>query len=80
MAVTTFEKGIEQGIEQGIERGIHRALERQRKTAVVMIQKRFHSIPDNLPARLEKLTLEALNDLCERIIDATTIEDLRIPA
>ena len=45
-----------------------------------MIQKRFHSIPDNLPARLEKLTLEALNDLCERIIDATTIEDLRIPA
>ena len=65
-----IEKGIEQGIEQGLERGVRTTILRQGT-------KRFGAVPPNAAAVLEGVhDFEALETIAERILDASSWDDL----
>lgn len=70
MVATTFDKGIEKGIE--------RATQRQREMAAAMLVKRFAPLPADVRARLDQLSFDELTNLCLRIIDATSLDDLHL--
>lgn len=72
MAVTTFERGVQQGREE--ER--NQALQRQRDLTVAMIEKRFGSLTPDMQNRLEQLSFDQLVNLCLRMIDVQTVDEL----
>jgi flagellar biosynthesis/type III secretory pathway protein FliH len=86
MAVTTYERGVEQGREegreqgreQGIEQERNQALQRQREMTAAMIERRFGQLPEQMRARLDRLSFDELSDLCLRFADAQSLDDLQL--
>ncbi|MTI51658.1 MAG: DUF4351 domain-containing protein [Alcanivorax sp.] len=69
--------GVQQGVEQGIERGIERGrLEGERALVLRLIQHRFGELPAVLRLRLEGASKSELEHLAERVLDATSLDDL----
>ncbi len=60
MMQTTFEKGIEKGIEKG-----------SRQTVEKQLLSRFGPLPATARQRLEKLSIEKLNELAVALLDPT---------
>lgn len=65
--------GVEQGIERGIERG---RLEGERALVLRLIQHRFGELPAALRLRLEGASQAELEHLADRVLDATSLDDL----
>ncbi len=72
---TTYERGMEQGIKQGIERGIEQGM---RRSALLMMGKKFGPLPAEVERRVEALSPEALAQLQLDLVDAQTLEELRL--
>ena len=71
------QQGMQQGVEQGIERGIERGrLEGERALVLRLIQHRFGELPAALSLRLEGASQAELEHLAERVLDATSLDDL----
>ena len=68
---TTYERGIERGIEQGIERGM-------RRSALLLMVKKFGPLSAEVHRRVEALSPEALARLQLDLLDAQTLEELRL--
>ena len=72
---TTYERGIEQGIERGIERGIEQG---ERRAALRQMEKKFGPLSAEVKRRVEALSPEALARLQLDLLDAHTLEELRL--
>ena len=64
---TTFERGIEEGIEQG-----------ERRAALRIMEKKFGPLSAEIKRRVEALSPEALARLQLDLLDAHTLEELRL--
>ena len=64
-----IEQGIEKGIEQGIPRGVRAALRKQ-------LRLKFPTSPEESLARLDEADLATLETWSERVLWATSIEDV----
>jgi flagellar biosynthesis/type III secretory pathway protein FliH len=74
-----IEQGIERGIEQGIERGIEQGIERgMRRAALRQMEKKFGPLSAEVQRRVEALSPEALARLQLDLLDAQTLEELRL--
>lgn len=72
-----LEKGLEQGLEQGIEQGLERGrLEGEAGLLLSLMTYRFGEIPETVQTRLASATHAELNHWAERILDATTLDDV----
>jgi hypothetical protein len=71
--VESLERGIEQGIERGIEQGRTEERRALLRHAIVL---RFGAIPVSLEARIGAADAEALADLFDQVLVATTIDDI----
>lgn len=74
-------RGLAEGLAKGIERGIERGLERgrgdgQRAVLRRQLQKRFGALPQSLLDALEASTQADLDAWCDRILDATTLDEV----
>lgn len=63
------EQGIQQGIRQGIPQGIRRALLSQ-------LRLKFGDVPADVTARVEAGEVAALERWTERVLTATTLDDI----
>jgi len=69
--------GVQQGMQQGVERGIERGrLEGERALVLRLIQHRFGELPAALRLRLEGASQSELEHLADRVLDATSLDDL----
>ena len=73
MGQTWFEQGIEKGIERG------QLLER-RRTIRRQLEKKFGMLSPDMLARIDKLTMEQLDDAILGVLDAHSLADLRLGA
>jgi len=82
-----IERGIEQGIEQGIERGIEQGIElgmkegrRQEAAGLVLrlLRRRCGSLPAEVEAAVQSMTLRRLESLGEALLDFTCAADLAV--
>jgi predicted transposase/invertase (TIGR01784 family) len=72
-----IDEGIERGIEQGIERGIEQGIPRGvRVTLRKLLLLKFPTASDAALARLEDVDLSTLEKWSERVLWATSIEDV----
>ena len=67
------EEGLAQGMEEGLERGMERVLLRQ-------MERRFGELPEAVRLKVQALDSEALEDLADRLLTATSLDDLKLPA
>jgi hypothetical protein len=75
--VESLERGIKQGIERGIEQGIEQGRTEERRALLRhAIVRRFGAIPVSLEARIGAAAAEALADLFDQVLVATTIDDI----
>ena len=71
------QKGREEGRQEGREEG--RQEGRQKGELIVLrrqIEKRFGPLPKWAGEKLAALSLSELEDLCERLLDSNSLEDL----
>ena len=69
--------GVEQGVEQGMEQGMARGrLEGERKLVLRVIQHRFGELPAAYRLRLQSASQGELEDLADRVLDASSLDDL----
>jgi hypothetical protein len=68
-----IDEGIERGIEQGIEQGIPRGV---RVTLRKLLLLKFPTASEASLARLEEADLQTLEKWSERVLWATSIEDV----
>ncbi|MBF5057704.1 putative transposase [Alcanivorax sp. 521-1] len=77
--------GVEQGMEQGMERGMERGMEQgmaqgrlegERKLVLRVIQHRFGELPAAYRLRLQSASQDELEDLADRVLDASSLDDL----
>lgn len=74
-------KGIEQGLVKGLEQGLEQGLgqgRRQEALAILtrQLNRRFGPLPQAVHNRLESADIEQLENWIDRILDATTLEDV----
>ena len=71
------EQGVEQGMAQGMEQGMARGrLEGERKLVLRVIQHRFGELPAAYRLRLQSASQAELEDLADRVLDASSLDDL----
>jgi len=71
------QRGIAKGIEQGIEQGETRG---KRKTLLRQMRSKFGGVSGELAARVESISdNELLDRLLDRILTASTVDELQIP-
>ncbi len=81
MNQTMYEKGIEKGIEKGRQEGRHEGRhEGQVELIASLIEARFGPISEAIRPALQRLPAEDLRDLALRIANATSLDDLALPA
>ena len=61
------------GVEQGMEQG---RMEGERKLVMRLIQDRFGDLPVAYRLRLQSASQTDLEDLADRVLDATSLDDL----
>ena len=72
-----IEQGIERGIEQGIERGIEQGIPRGVREALrKQLRLKFPTASEAALARLDEADLPTLEKWSERVLWATSIEDV----
>ncbi len=65
------------GVEQGMERGMAQGrLEGERKLVLRVIQHRFGDLPAAYRLRLQSASQAELEDLADRVLDASSLDDL----
>jgi flagellar biosynthesis/type III secretory pathway protein FliH len=76
---TTYERGIEQGVKQGIEQGIKLGIEQgERRWALRQMEVKFGPLAPEVKEQVEALSPEALAQLQIDLLEARTIEELRL--
>lgn len=65
--------GVAQGVEKGVEQG---RLDGERTLVMRQIQHRFGDVPAALGLRLQGASQAELEDLADRVLDATSLDDL----
>jgi Domain of unknown function (DUF4351) len=68
---TTYERGIEEGIERGIEQG-------ERRLTLRQLEAKFGPLTPEVKRRVEALSPEALTRLQLDLLDAQSLEELRL--
>ena len=69
--------GVEQGVARGIEQGIERGrLQGERALVLRLIRHRFGDPPDAYRQRLQSASQAELEELADRVLDATSLDDL----
>jgi hypothetical protein len=68
---TTYERGIEQGIERGIEQG-------ERRLTLQLLEAKFGPLPAEVEQQLDALSQEALAQLQLDLLQAKSLEELRL--
>ena len=80
-----LEEGLEQGLEQGIERGLERGLEKGREAGVIegkrrtllrQLSAKFGEISGRTRASVETMSETDLDSLLERVLTASTLDEL----
>jgi len=80
-----LEKGLEEGLEQGLERGIERGLEKGREAGVIegkrrtllrQLSAKFGEISGRTRASVETMSETDLDSLLERVLTASTLDEL----
>jgi hypothetical protein len=75
--MTTARQLIEQGIEEGLEQGIQRGVERGvRATLIRQLTLRFGPPTDLIRARIDHATSAELERWTDRVLTATSAEDV----
>ena len=72
---TTYERGIEHGIERGIERGIEQG---ERRLTLRLLEAKFGPLSAEVREQLEALSSETLAQLQLDLLQAQSLEELRI--
>ncbi len=76
---TTYERGIEQGIERGIEQGIERGIEQgERRSALRLMEAKFGPLTAKVKQQVEDLSSNALAQLQFDLLNAQSLEELRL--
>jgi flagellar biosynthesis/type III secretory pathway protein FliH len=55
-----LQEGLQQGIQQGVRQGVHLGKE---ELLAMQLEQRFSTLPEDITARLDRLSSEQLNDL-----------------
>ena len=80
-----IERGIEQGLQQGLQQGVRQGLqvgvqqglqEGQRSFLIRLLKRRVGELPETLQTQIEDLSLEAIVQLGEDLLDFTQLADL----
>ena len=70
------EQGIEKGIEKGIERGIEKGIEKAKADSALKVgSKGFGKLEDQTIAKINQLSVEALDVLLINVFEATSQEE-----
>jgi hypothetical protein len=73
-----MERGMEQGLEQGLEQGMEQGMEKEAvKFLSRLIVKRFQVDPDFVPPIFSGLSTEEIEELGERFLEASSLDDIR---
>jgi len=74
-----FKRGLQQGREEGLEKGLEKG-RHNGELALLMrqIEKRFGSVPESLRERLANMPDSEIESVGLRLLDARTIDDLRV--
>lgn len=70
-----MEKGREEGREEGREAGV---IEGKRKTLLRQLAAKFGNLPNEVTARAEVMSEAELDAVLDRILTATTLDELRL--
>jgi hypothetical protein len=68
-----FDKGVEKGIEKGIEKGVEKG---QRTTLLRLLTRRFGTLPEPVAERVAGATPADIERWLDRILDATSLDDI----
>ena len=68
-----LERAREEGLAQGMEQGMERVL-------LLLMERRFGELPEAVRLEVQALDSEALEDLADRLLTATSLADLKLSA
>ena len=76
--ITTVERmGYESGLKEGVQQGVRQGLqEGQRSFLIRLLKRRVGELPETLQTQIEDLSLEAIVQLGEDLLDFTQLADL----
>ncbi|HEX9723832.1 MAG TPA: DUF4351 domain-containing protein [Vicinamibacteria bacterium] len=74
-----IEKGREQGREEGREEGLEAGvIEGKRRTLVRQLSAKFGDLPEEITIRAETMSESELDSILDRLLTATTLDELQI--
>jgi hypothetical protein len=74
------ERGIEIGLQRGIEQGLQEGLlQGQQNFLLKQLRSKFGELTETVVAQVKAMTAEQLDAVAERVLTATTIEELNLP-
>jgi hypothetical protein len=77
--ITTYERGIQRGLEQGIEQGIERGiLQGEQRSALRLLEAKFGPLSAEVKRRVEALSPEELARLQLDLLQAQSLQQLRL--
>ena len=74
-----IEKGREEGLEKGLEKGREAGvIEGKRKAILRQLAAKFGTLPREITAKAEAMSEPELDSVLDRLLTATTLDELRL--
>jgi hypothetical protein len=72
-----MQEGVQQGLQQGVQQGLQQGVQQEASTLLRrLIEKRFGAVPGWAEERIANRSVEELEELSVRVLDAHSVEEL----